>query len=80
MATLYYVMPMTVFHHTKDMKLDPALLFVSISTFMVFFTFIKEVTLKNKNEVFRLLILVGVLLGFAFSIKVTTLMLVLAIF
>lgn len=80
LATLYYVMPMTVFHHTKDMKLDPALLFVSISTFMVFFTFIKEVTLKNKNEVFRLLILVGVLLGFAFSIKVTTLMLVLAIF
>ena len=34
LATVYYVMPMTVFHHSKDMKLDPALFFVSITAFM----------------------------------------------
>lgn len=79
-ATVYYVMPMTVFHHTKDMKLDPALLFFSISAFMVFFTEVKSSLLKNKKEFFQIIVLTGVLIGFAFSVKVTTLMLILGVF
>lgn len=82
LATVYYVMPMTVFHHSKDMKLDPALFFVSIATFMTFFAFIKKSVSsdgKEENTFLRILILTGILLGFAFSIKVTSLMLILGI-
>lgn len=82
LATVYYVMPMTVFHHTKDMKLDPALLFVSVTAFMTFFSLVGKSLPTDKKErttFFRILILVGILLGFAFSIKVTSLMLVLGI-
>ena len=62
------------------MKLDPALLFVSISVFMLFFSSIKTFTSKDTDKSFYvLLLIVGVLIGFAFSIKVTTLMLLLAI-
>lgn len=79
LAALYYVMPMTIFHHTKDMKLDPGLLFVSISAFMVFYGFIRTKEFGNKKELYSILWLLGIMLGFAFSIKVTTLMLVLGI-
>jgi hypothetical protein len=82
LATVYYVMPMTVFHHTKDMKLDPALLFMSVTAFMTFFAFVGKTVptgKKEKNTYMRILILVGILLGFAFSVKVTSLMLVLGI-
>lgn len=82
LATVYYIMPMTVFHHTKDMKLDPALLFVSVTAFMTFFAFVKKsfpVDKKERVVFYRILMLVGILLGFAFSVKVTSLMLVLGI-
>lgn len=79
LATVYYVMPMTVFHHTKDMKLDPALLFVSISGFMAFFGLIFKDIVKSKEQ-YKYIVLVWLILWFAFSIKVTTLMLVLSIF
>ncbi len=72
-------MPMTVFHHTKDMKLDPALLFVSIAAFMVFFSFIKKESAKESKEYYWLIGLVGILIGLAFSIKLTSLMLLLGV-
>jgi hypothetical protein len=77
LATVYYVMPMTVFHHTKDMKLDPALLFVSITALMMFFTFIKKE--QEKKEYYTILAIIGILIGFAFGIKLTSLMLFLGI-
>lgn len=81
LAVVYFVMPMTVFQHTKDMKLDPALLFFSVSVFMLFFTTIKDKILDtDKKTGYKILIVIGVLLGFVFSVKVTTLMLILAIF
>ena len=55
LAALYYVMPMTIFHHTKDMKLDPGLLFVSISAFMVFYGFIRTKEFGNKKELYSIL-------------------------
>ena len=64
------------------MKLDPALFFVSITAFMTFFTFIKKSVSsdeKEENTFLRIIILTGILLGFAFSIKVTSLMLILGI-
>lgn len=31
LGIIYYIMPMTVFQQAKDMKLDPALMFLSVS-------------------------------------------------
>lgn len=62
------------------MKLDPALLFVSISVFMVFFSFIQKSLFKKVSKnTYLFLALIGILVGFAFSIKVTSVMLLLAI-
>jgi len=36
LASIYYMMPMTVFQQAKDMKLDPALMMVSVSAFGIF--------------------------------------------
>jgi len=77
LGTVYFVMPMTVFHHTKDMKLDPALLFVSISVFMLFYAYVKDGFFKQEKDTKKTLMLIWILMGFAFSIKVTTLMLIL---
>ena len=33
LAAVYYAIPMTVFQQAKDMKLDPALMFFSVSAF-----------------------------------------------
>lgn len=33
LAGIYYMMPMTIFQQAKDMKLDPALMMVSVSAF-----------------------------------------------
>jgi hypothetical protein len=33
LAGIYYLMPMTIFQQAKDMKLDPALMMVSVSAF-----------------------------------------------
>jgi hypothetical protein len=33
LAGIYYIMPMTIFQQAKDMKLDPALMMVSVSAF-----------------------------------------------
>ena len=37
-AAVYYAMPMTVFQQAKDMKLDPAYLFFSISGLILLFS------------------------------------------
>ena len=33
LAGIYYMMPMTIFQQAKDMKLDPALMMISVSSF-----------------------------------------------
>lgn len=49
-ALVYYAMPMTVFQQAKDMKLDPAYFFFSISGFALLFTLWKEeISLSRKN-------------------------------
>lgn len=37
LGIVYYLMPMTVFQQAKDMKLDPMLMFVSITAVMSLF-------------------------------------------
>lgn len=77
-AAVYYAMPMTVFQQAKDMKLDPAYLFFAISGFMLLFSIWKSQKLDRKN--LSILLLVGVIIGFTFSVKFTSLMLIIGVF
>lgn len=76
LAGIYYMMPMTIFQQAKDMKLDPALMMVSVSSFGVLWY-----TLRSKLEKYQYHILIGLagfIIGVAFSIKFTTLILIIA--
>jgi hypothetical protein len=76
LATVFYAMPMNIFQQAKDMKLDPALLSISVAAIIsLLFLWKSEEGTKKKNLSF--LLLTWIIMGFAFSIKVTTLMLVL---
>ncbi len=75
LATVFYVMPMTVFQQAKDMKLDPALMFFSVTALTTLFALWKSQEHTRKS--FVLLLIAGILTGFAFGVKVTTLMLLL---
>lgn len=81
-ATIFASMPMIIFQQAKDMKLDPWLFFVSvICLYMVIYLFLKH--FKNKDEdVFSqkrywiYFFIVWILAWFAFSIKITSLLLI----
>jgi hypothetical protein len=75
-AAVFYAMPMNIFQQAKDMKLDPALLAVSITGFMMLFSGWNERNTKTKNLL--ILLIGGLIIGFAFSIKFTSLMLIMA--
>ena len=78
LATLILIiLPMTVFQLAKDMKLDYGLLFVSMGAFFLsYYMLYKNIDLKNN---WKLWIIVWVCIWFAFSIKVTSLLLLLGI-
>ncbi len=76
LAGIYYMMPMTIFQQAKDMKLDPALMMVSVSAFWVLWYALREKLEKNKFYI--LIALSGFIVGLAFSIKFTTLILIIA--
>lgn len=80
LGIIYYVMPMTVFQQAKDMKLDPALMFVSITAVMSLIYALKALMSEeqNKQTATALFVLSGILTGLAFGIKFTTLMLIVA--
>ncbi len=75
LAGIYYFMPMTVFQQAKDMKLDPALMMVSVSSFWLLWYAIKHNTINK----YLLILVVGIIVGLAFSIKFTTLILIVSI-
>jgi len=74
-ATIFYAMPMNIFQQAKDMKLDPALLSISISGLAILFLSWNE-ELKKK-DIYKIYIISGVIIGLAFSVKFTSLMLIL---
>jgi hypothetical protein len=77
-ATVYYAMPMTVFQQAKDMKVDPAYLFFSITGIMLLFHVWKWGIYKDNKKDLILLAIIGVIIGFTFTVKVTSVMLILA--
>lgn len=76
LACMYYMMPMTIFQQAKDMKLDPALMMISVSAFGILWYAIQWKF--EKNKFYYLLGLTGIIIGIAFSIKFTTLILIIA--
>ncbi len=68
---------MTVFQQAKDMKLDPGLMMVSVSAFGLLWYILTQ-DLKTKISYF-LIGIVGIIIGIAFTIKVTTLILIIAV-
>jgi hypothetical protein len=77
LAGIYYIMPMTVFQQAKDMKLDPGLMMISVSAFgLLWYTITQDV--KPRISYF-LIGIVGVIVGIAFTIKFTTLILIIAV-
>jgi hypothetical protein len=76
LAGIYYMMPMTVFQQAKDMKLDPALMMVSVSAFWVLWYTLREKF--EKQKFFWFIGLAWIIVGIAFSMKLTTLILVIS--
>ena len=75
-ATIFLAMPMVIFQIAKDMKLDVALLFVSlISLYILYYVSFKKDISFRKNALY--IFIAGILAGFCFSIKVTSLLFVL---
>lgn len=82
LGAIYYLMPMTIFQQAKDMKLDPALMFVSI-TAVINLIFGIQYFYREKSQKQNFLLfffIAGILVGFAFSIKLTSLTLVISSF
>lgn len=79
LATIFISLPMIVFQQAKDMKLDTGLFFVSIiSLYMLYEVIIKWVYEKqiDKKSLLQYLWVIGILIGFAFTIKFTSLLLI----
>ena len=78
LSTLFLSLPMSIFHSAKDMKLDQWLFF--ITTFIVFFLY--KLLQKNENWEkisFWYFWIIWILTWFAFSIKFTSLFLIVSI-
>jgi len=93
-ALIVYAMPMIVFQQAKDMKLDPGLLFVSIIPLYMAIYLARKwkddglfaelhtkglSLLTQKREVLAYGAVIGALLGVAFSIKITSVLLIFGI-
>ncbi|NUJ98154.1 hypothetical protein HGA92_05215 [Candidatus Gracilibacteria bacterium] len=78
-TAIYISLPMAIFHFAKDMKLDQGLFLISmIALYSLYYLFYKKEKLE-KGAVFYFF-LIGILLGFTFSIKLTSLLLISASF
>ncbi len=85
-SVIFISMPMIVFQQAKDMKLDPALFFISISALYMLFEFYNNYKKGwtqglplQKSSILKLFTVIWLLLGFAFTIKFTTLLLISAV-
>jgi len=86
-AMIFISMPMIVFQQAKDMKLDPGLFFISIIALYMLFDFYIQYRSKKEQKkllskwwTLKLFFVIWLLLGFAFTIKFTSLLLISALF
>lgn len=77
LSSLFLALPMTIFQSIKDLKLDQGLFF--ITSFLVYFFFLNLKNLKNDKNFPKIYIfIIWILTGFAFSIKFTSLFLIIS--
>lgn len=82
-STIFISMPMLIFQQAKDMKLDPGLFFVSvIAIYLVYKVLAKYINHKdnedfNHSQLYIYFLIIWILCWFAFTIKFTSLMLIL---
>lgn len=74
-ATIFMSLPMIVFQQAKDMKLDSGLFGISVLAVVALFFAFEQKETKIRNLWY---VVAGGLIGVAFGIKVTTLMLIIA--
>lgn len=74
-ATIFMSLPMIVFQQAKDMKLDSGLFGISILAVVALFVAFEQKEGKIRNLWY---VVAGGLIGIAFGIKITTLMLIIA--
>lgn len=89
-AMLCVTMPMIIFQQARDMKLDTVVLFLSVTVLYAAIHWVRRVLLPEIRETGRADLLsrrhiawiavIGMLTGFVFSVKITSLMLVLGLF
>ncbi len=73
-STIFMAMPMVIFQQAKDMKLDPGLFGISVIALITFLVACKENNDRSLRN--RLMFIAGILIGVAFAIKFTSLMLI----
>lgn len=73
------MLPMTVFQLAKDMKLDYGLLFVSMSAIFLLLSALWQSSQEKIQYNWKFWLFIGVLAWFAFSIKITSLLLILSL-
>lgn len=75
LSTLFLSLPMSIFHSIKDIKLDQGLFF--ITTFIVYFLYkYLEKNYKSEKVSFIYIFIIWILAWFSFSIKFTSLFLI----
>ncbi len=83
-SAIFISMPMVVFEQAKDMKIDPALFFVSISALYFIFDIYnkkqkEEEIVQSEKNLLKKFLLIWILLWLAFTIKFTSLILISAV-
>ena len=78
-ATIFISMPMVVFQQAKDMKLDEGLFFISVIVFYLVVKKLNSPSLTKGRWGLFLFLIIWILAWFAFSIKITSLLLISAI-
>ncbi|MDD3793683.1 MAG: hypothetical protein PHI37_02640 [Candidatus Gracilibacteria bacterium] len=78
LSSIFISLPMVGFQTTKDLKVDEGLFFISVV--LLFFLYKYFLLLKNEKHIsIYYLFIIGIIAGFAFSIKFTALLLIVAI-
>lgn len=75
-GAIYLSLPMVIFHLAKDMKLDQGLFFISITSVVGLYHVLLTNTDRKKKLNLLYLFIIGIIVWFAFSIKLTTLLLI----
>ncbi|MBM3230709.1 glycosyltransferase family 39 protein [Candidatus Peregrinibacteria bacterium] len=79
-ATLYYTLPLVGHFSFADMKIDNAVFSMgALATFMLLRGTIRDDEQSSSTEAWRHILLAGVFVGFAFAMKVTAIMVLMAL-